>query len=130
MRDFHTLLTGQVKEWYWIHIRSNRTSDWSSLRHALLYQYQSTTSDFEVMRDIVERRQQPNESVDAYCHAISKLRAKLVKPVPDFDIIRIMKRNLRDPIARILYPMTIYTVDQLPHEGYQIELNFVRHQTL
>ena len=64
MRNFHTLLTGQVKEWYWIHIRSNRTSDWSSLRHALLYEYQSITSDFEVMRDIVERRQQPNESVD------------------------------------------------------------------
>ena len=65
------------------------------------------------MRDIVERRQQMNESVDAYLHAMLKLRSKLVKPVPEFDIVSIIKRNLRDSIARMVYPMSIYSVDQL-----------------
>ena len=124
MRDFHLLLRDNAKEWYWIYIRNNRNADWGNLRHALLFQFQSTTSDFEVMRDIVERRQQMNESVDAYFHAMLKLRSKLVKPVPEFDMVSIIKRNLRDSIPRMVYPMSIYSVDQLRHECYKIEINF------
>ena len=124
MRDFHILLRDQAKEWYWLYIRNNRQADWNALRHAIIFQFQSTTSDFEVMRDIVERRQQINESVDTFFHAVLKLRAKLAKPVPEYDMIRILKRNLRDNIARIVYPMNIYSVDQLRHECYQVEQNF------
>ena len=108
MRDFHLLLRDNAKEWYWIYIRNNRNADWGNLRHALLFQFQTTTSDFEVMRDIVERRQQMNESVNAYFHAMLKLRSKLVKPVPEFDMVSIIKRNLRNSIPRMVYPMSIY----------------------
>ena len=126
MKDFHLLLRDQAKEWYWIFIRGNRNCDWISLRHASLYQFQSMTSDFEVMRDIVERKEQYNDTVDEFFHAVVKLRAKLLKPVPEYDFIRIIKRYLKDSIARIVYPMSVYSVDQLRHECYQIEQSFVR----
>ena len=120
MRDFHFLLRDNAKECCWIYIRNTRNADWSSLRHSILFKFQSTTSYFEVMRDVVDRRQQMNESVDANFHAM----LKLVTTVPEFDIVSIIKTNLRDSIARIVYPMSIYSVDQWRHECYKIKQNF------
>ena len=130
IRDFHTLLRENAKEWYWMYIRYNRNAEWEDLREALLLQYQSTTSDLDVIRDIVERRQQPNETVDAYFHELSKLRSKLDKSYPEISLIRIIKRNLRDGISRIVYPMSIYSIDQLRHECFQIEQNFPRRDRM
>ena len=57
-------------------------------------------------------------SLLSYC----KLRSKLNTSVS--DMITILKRNLKDSIAKLVYPMNIYTVDQLRHESYQIEQIF------
>lgn len=124
MRDFHMLVKDQAKEWYWIFIRGHMSAGWPILKHALAWQFQSTSSDFEVMRDIVERKQLPHETVDSYFHTMCKLRSKLNKSVPEYDMIKILKRNLKDSIAKLVYPMNIYTVDQLRHESYQIEQIF------
>ena len=126
VRDIHTLLRENAKEWYWMFIRNNKDARWDDLREALLLQYQSTTSDLDVIRDIVERKQLPTESVDSYFHELSKLRSKLDKSYPETSLIRIIKRNLRDSISRIVYPMSIYSIDQLRHECFQIEQNFPR----
>lgn len=67
--------------------------DWPGLRHALMAQYQTSRSNFEVMTDLVERKQQPGETIDNYFQAMCQLRSKLIQPIPEYDLIKISKRN-------------------------------------
>jgi len=33
---FHILLSGQAREWYWVHVKHSRADNWSQLRPALM----------------------------------------------------------------------------------------------
>lgn len=61
LRDFHLLLSGTAKDWYWLIVRTHGVLPWASLRCELLNQYKSNISNFEITRDLVERKQQINE---------------------------------------------------------------------
>lgn len=126
MRDFQRLLKGEAKEWYWMRPNAEKFKEWKVLKHALLQQYGSHRSNYEYMRELEERRQRPGESIDCFFHAANKLRARLRTELPDFEMIRILKRNLRHGLAQIVYPMNIYTVEQLRDECKQVEKNFLR----
>ncbi|KAH8393287.1 hypothetical protein KR215_002363, partial [Drosophila sulfurigaster] len=36
LRDFHVLLEGRAREWYWMHVRHSRVDSWTQLRQAML----------------------------------------------------------------------------------------------
>ena len=94
------------------------------MRFSLLKQYQSTRTDFEVMRELVEKKQQVGESIDSYFHTMLTLRARLRTPIPDYEMIKILKGNIRENLARMIYPMTIYSIEQLREECKEIEIRF------
>lgn len=56
---------------------------------------------------------------------MNKLRARLREPLPEHEMIRILKRNMRENLAPYLYSMQIYTVEQLRDNCKEVEKNFL-----
>ena len=127
LRDFHRLLKGEAIEWYWISLKSNPVTTWPQLKQNLLRQFRNTKSDFELMRNLVERRQNPGESIDEYFLAMTKLRSMLRVDMDNQDLIRIIKRNVRDNVSRMIYPMQIWSVEHLREECKQAEEHLARN---
>lgn len=126
LRDFRLLVVGQAHEWFWLYTKNHIIHDWPELRHALESQYKTIRSNFELMRDLAERRQQSHESIDAYFLTMGQLRSKLLQPISEYEMIKIMKRNIRESVGRIVYPMMISSVEQLRMECIEAEKNFPR----
>ena len=105
LRDFHRLLKGEAIEWYWLSLKSNPYMTWPQLKDSLIRQFRNMKSDFELMRNLVERRQNPGESIDDYFLAMAKLRSMLRVDIDNADLIKIMKRNVRENVSRMVYAM-------------------------
>ena len=73
------------------------------------------------MRNLVERRQNPAETIDEYFLAMTKLKSLLRVDMDNQDLIKIIKRNVRDNICRMIYPMQIWSVEHLRDECKQAE---------
>uniref|UniRef100_A0A1I8NKY6 Retrotransposon gag domain-containing protein n=1 Tax=Musca domestica TaxID=7370 RepID=A0A1I8NKY6_MUSDO len=54
LRDFAFLVSGQAREWYWLHRQSNVYTDWVGLKEALISQYQTPQSKFDILRDMTD----------------------------------------------------------------------------
>ncbi|XP_073838108.1 uncharacterized protein [Musca autumnalis] len=114
--EFQSLLTGSAYEWYWLQIKTGVVKDWHSLKDALYRRYSTTRSNFEVMSEIVDRKLKPGEDIDTFFQSINTLRAKLVQPISDGELIQIVKRNLKGEIFRMVYPMNVGSMEQLRME--------------
>ena len=126
LRDFHMLMSHDAKEWYWLFIKTHSNVDWPKLRNALEKQYQTVTSNFEATCEMAARKQQPGESVDSFFHDMMTLRSKLRPPIDEEEAVRIMKLNLKDSLTRIVYPMTIYSVEHLRDKCREAERYLLR----
>ncbi|XP_073835605.1 uncharacterized protein [Musca autumnalis] len=126
LRDFRLLISGPVLEWFWQAQKMRKFTLWIRLKDALLSQYRTTKSPWEAMRDLVERKQMANETIDAYFHVMGKLRSRLHHPITDEDMIKIIKSNVRENIKMVIYPMSIATVELLRVECKDAEKNFPR----
>ncbi|KAH8360716.1 hypothetical protein KR200_011456, partial [Drosophila serrata] len=70
--------------------------------------------------------QQPGKSVDDYLHAMQTLASRLRKPMPERHLVKVMKKGLREGIARFMYAMQLLTVDELRQESLEVERTFGR----
>ncbi|KAH8280795.1 hypothetical protein KR054_012346, partial [Drosophila jambulina] len=70
--------------------------------------------------------QQPGESVDDYLHVMQTLASRLKKPMPERHLVKVMKKGLREGIARFVYAMELLTVDELRQESIVVERSFGR----
>lgn len=113
LRDFHRLLSGEAREWYWLYIRSHGKVDWPTLQFALRRQYSSQHTDFEILRELTERKQRAGESIDEYFHVVGTLRSRLRNPIAEYEVVRLVKGNLRESLARMVYPISVYSLTSL-----------------
>ncbi|XP_067635466.1 uncharacterized protein [Eurosta solidaginis] len=120
------LLSGEAREWYWLYIKSHARVDWPSLQLALLRQYSSQRTDFEILRELTERKQRPGENIDEYFHAVGILHSRLKNPIPEYEIVRLVKGNLCESLAKMVYPIPAYSLDQLRMECKEVERCFPR----
>ncbi|XP_073841803.1 uncharacterized protein [Musca autumnalis] len=128
IRDFPLLLSGRAESWYWLFQKTNKHHDWEHLKFSLLNQYQSSKSNFEIVTELVQRKQQPNETIDNFFHTMGQIRTKLVQPISDYDMIKILKRNIRENISRIVYPIPVSSVEHLRIECNEGEKIFLRRE--
>ncbi|KAI8116002.1 hypothetical protein CVS40_11863 [Lucilia cuprina] len=111
--EFHKLLKGDAKDWYWLLVQQRSIESWEELKKALRVQYGSIRSEYELLRDFEERKQHPGESIDDYFLAMRRLRARLKNPLPEYEVIRIIKRNVRQSISQIVYSVQVFSVEHL-----------------
>ncbi|XP_073817098.1 uncharacterized protein [Musca autumnalis] len=128
IRDFPLLLSGRAESWYWLFQKTNREHNWECLKSSLLSQYQSSKTNVEILTELAQRKQQPNETIDNYFHVMGQIRAKLFQPIYEPDMVKIMKKNIRESISRIVYPIQVSTVEQLRIECNEAEKTFLRRE--
>jgi len=78
------------------------------------------------MHELLQREQQPGESADDYIHAMQQLASRLKKPMPERQLVKVVKKGLRDGIARYVYAMDVLTVDELREECVEVKRSFGR----
>ncbi|KAM8701682.1 hypothetical protein ACLKA7_000915 [Drosophila subpalustris] len=121
IRDFHLLVAGRARDWFWMHARTGQMMDWPNLRYSLQKQFQTRKSSFEQEQELRERRQRPGESVDEYLQEMLALRSRLDTHFPDRDLIKVIKVNIKDSISRVIYPMYITSLEMLRDECHDAE---------
>ncbi|KAM8702658.1 hypothetical protein ACLKA7_000788 [Drosophila subpalustris] len=71
------------------------------------------------------QREKGRGAVD-FIHSIQKLASRLREPLPEERLIKIAKKGLRDDLARYVYALEVYTIDQLRDECSEVEKAFGR----
>lgn len=122
VRDFHLLMKGEAANWYWLFLHTNCYSDWQGLRQALLKQYKVDKANFELITDLVQRKQKDNESIDSYFHAMNELRCKLLAPMEEADMVKIVQRNVTERIYWIIYLKSFSSLEHLRKVCKDLEL--------
>ncbi|KAI9575149.1 hypothetical protein GQX74_009405, partial [Glossina fuscipes] len=96
--EFHCLVTGQASKWYWQLLEDRErdvTFDYLTLKAELLNQFKTADSDYELIREIMERKQQHAESFEDYYAEIHDLTFRLRRKIPELEMIKIMKSNVK-----------------------------------
>jgi len=78
------------------------------------------------MQELVQREQQSSESADDYIHHMRQLASRFQRPMRDRELVRIIKRGLKESLAKYIYAMDIITVDELRQECIEVERNLGR----
>ncbi|KAI9575753.1 hypothetical protein GQX74_015274 [Glossina fuscipes] len=96
LAEFHCLVTGQASKWYWQLLEDREgdvTFDYFALKAELLNQFKTADSDYELIREIMERKQQNAESFEDYYAEMHDLTFRLRRKIPELEMIKIMKSN-------------------------------------
>jgi len=118
LRCFHLLLKGRARDWYWMYVRQHQVDECFSFR--------GTQTEHDKMHDLMQREQKRGESADDFIHAMQKLASRLREPLPEARLIKIIKKGLRDDLARYIYALEVYSLDQLRDECSEVEKMYGR----
>ncbi|GBO99563.1 hypothetical protein EVAR_70159_1 [Eumeta japonica] len=129
MDNFHLFVKGAAEKWYWLFIQTNLVTEWETLKEALLKQYKSTRSSFELMSDLVERKQLPGESIDTFFFAMNEMRSRLNISMPEREMVKLVKKNLREDLKARVYPIAVESVEELRRECVEAEKVFGKKVT-
>ncbi|XP_037929927.1 uncharacterized protein LOC119664528 [Teleopsis dalmanni] len=122
--EFHCLLSGDALKWFWQlleHQEGNRYFDYFQLKPELLAQFKSAESDYDIIRRIMERKQQPNEDFKRFYKDIHDLTFRLKRKIPEPDLAAIIKNNIRAGLASLLFSATFSSLTDLRRECNRAE---------
>lgn len=123
VKGFHHLLAGRAYDWIWQFRQQNPLCEWEFLKYNLIKKFRNFESDFEIQRKIIERRQLPNETADIFISEIIKLKNQMRVPIPELEIVRIIKDNLKEGLVQLIYARNIESIDVLIEECRRAEAN-------
>lgn len=121
MDGFHHLLDGQAAKWYWDHIRDRPNINWKNMRLDIVQKFQQFHTNMDVLRRIMDRVQLREEKSSTFIDAIISLRNQLREPLVDYQLVDIIKRNLKPRIASLIFATQIYSVEHLRVECRKAE---------
>uniref|UniRef100_A0A1B0GD97 Retrotransposon gag domain-containing protein n=1 Tax=Glossina morsitans morsitans TaxID=37546 RepID=A0A1B0GD97_GLOMM len=122
--EFHCLMAGQANKWYWQLMEDREgesTFDYFSLKAELLNQFKAADSDYELIREVVERKQQQSESFEDYYAEIHDLTFRLRRKIPEPELIKIMKSNVKPSLATLIFATKVGSVAELKAECKRAE---------
>lgn len=114
--DLSFLLDGDAKEWYWTYLEKMGYVTWVQLKAELIRRFQIRKSDDDVYIDMSTRKQDyPKESFYDFYFAILQMSMQLRVPMPDHELIRFLKANMRPGLHLALGNQLsqIHAIDQL-----------------
>uniref|UniRef100_A0A1B0AKY8 Retrotransposon gag domain-containing protein n=1 Tax=Glossina palpalis gambiensis TaxID=67801 RepID=A0A1B0AKY8_9MUSC len=117
--EFHCLVTGQASKWYWQLLEDREgdvTFDYFALTAELLNQFKTADSDYELIREIMERKQQHAESFEDYYAEIHALTFRLRGKIPESEMIKIMKSNVKPSLATLISATKVESVGEFKPE--------------
>jgi len=119
LRSATILLTGSALEFYWAFHQSFNT--WNELVQELLATYVPKDFNYELRKEIDNRKQRSNETFTAYFADMALKFQKLSYNVPESEMLTILMRNLNPYFAEKLFSLPIETLGQLKYYCLKVE---------
>jgi len=123
-KNFHVLLTGSANQFFWQLLEDHSDDDafdYYAVKRAMLRHFQASQTDFEIIRELVERKQQYGETFDDFYAEMHNISFRLRNRMPEKDLVDIIKNNLRGSLASLIFHCTIYTLTKLKQECKRAE---------
>uniref|UniRef100_A0A1B0A7L5 Retrotrans_gag domain-containing protein n=1 Tax=Glossina pallidipes TaxID=7398 RepID=A0A1B0A7L5_GLOPL len=102
--EFHCLVTGPADIWYW-QLLEDREEDpifnYRALKVELLNQFKTADSDYELIREMMERKQHQSESFENYYAEMHDLTFRLRKKTRESELIKIIKSNVKPEYRKL-----------------------------
>lgn len=124
LSDFHCLVSGSAAKWYWQILEDNAEDmdfDYFVLKKELLKHFRSADTDYEIIKEIMERKQQSGEGFEEYYADVHNLTFRLRKKIPEADLVKIVRGNLRSNLASLTFSANISTIADLRTECKRAE---------
>lgn len=98
----------EAEEWYFTFC--NKFTNWVGFKHQLRLRFEQPNKDKVIERQILDRRQLPHETFNAFISAIEKLAQQLTKPMSEERKLDILTENMKDSYKPFL---TIYRIEKI-----------------
>ena len=121
LRAFNFLLEKDAVDWYWDYLKTYEIYEWSQLKGALIRKFKRFQNDSEIVRAIYTRQLRESETFEDFVRDLQKLRKELQNPMPETELINIIKDNLRGAMQQLMFPIHTYSLDSLIAEGKRAE---------
>lgn len=112
-KNLHVLLSGRARNWYWGYHKQVQIVEWKGFCEALQYRYKDFRSSFDIHDEVRNRKMKPNETFEIFFESVSAMLDRLDTPIPEADLVEILKRNLRPEIRHELLYVPIYSIAHL-----------------
>ncbi|XP_065356327.1 uncharacterized protein LOC135950718 [Calliphora vicina] len=127
LRSFHVLLEGPALDWYWNLRKLTAIQSWEDLGRAFLTQFKRYESEFQLQKQIMDRRQLPQESFESFYNGVMKLRNQQRTPYTERDLVEIMKSNLKPSLSHLLFSVTTSSLNEFCQQAKRAE-NLINSQ--
>ena len=74
-------------------------------------------------------KQKVSEPIESFIDALMVLRNQISSRIPEHELVRIPKQNLKDGLYQLVFPMSISNRDQLLEEGKRAERNLAKRSS-
>lgn len=98
----------EAEEWYFTFC--HKFTSWAGFKHQLRLRFEQPNKDKVIERQILDRRQHPQETFNAFVSAIEKLAQQLTRPMSEERKLDILTENMRDCYKPFL---TIYRIERV-----------------
>ncbi|XP_036345433.1 uncharacterized protein LOC118754652 [Rhagoletis pomonella] len=122
--DFHCLVTGSALKWYWQVLEDHADEPdfgYVELKTELLNHFKSAESDYEIIREIMERKQAPQESFEEFYSEVHDLTFRLRKKIPEQELVGIIRGNLKPYLANVTFASRMESLAELKSECRRAE---------
>lgn len=127
-KHVHLLFCGKAIDWFWRFHRNTTRLDWTILCDELRNEFCDSRTDYDLKEQIRNRKQRNGEKFDLFYDALLRISDGLQQPISNFELIEILKRNLRPDVRKELLYLDINSISQLreyvrKHEILEEEIN-------
>lgn len=112
-KHLNVLLTGKAREWFWRYRKQVPSVVWEDFCAAIRYQYKDFKSDSDIREELRNRKQRLGENFESFYDSVSSILDRLSTPIPETELIEIVKRNLRPEIRHELLYVPIFSIAHL-----------------
>lgn len=98
----------EAEEWYYTFCQ--KFNSWTTFKHQLRLRFEQPNKDNVIERQILDRRQLPHETFNAFMTAIEKLVQQLTKSMPEARKLEILMENMKDCYKPFL---TMYRIERI-----------------
>lgn len=118
-----SILVGNASEWYWTYLERHRFQDrsWNRIKTDLIERFNFFRSDRDIKRAMDNRKQKPREKFVDFQDAILKIALQAKTPIPDWEILEVLKDNMEPQLQILLANRDIRNITRLAFECNNLE---------
>lgn len=127
--NLHIMLTDKSARWYWNLRRANLGLSCTQLRTKLLHSFRNQDTDYDIRKELDARRQGAKEPFLDFSVQMGSIAARMITPMPESELVEILRRNMAPYLQRMLFRHPTQTVDSLSDLCREAEILIARQRS-